>query len=398
MKKIFYFNPNVSSAIEQAGDIFLSWLNEIGGIEVNNYKHQSQSYEAFKDLMEFKPDIIILNEKYQKTVEASMFYKLANPDVKILFICHVWRYLDIKIDDTNVTDQNIDKLYSDIKFKRFMSFLVDDTVILNYAPENNLNALLNNTNKKVFNGYYPTNPDIFKNSVKWNERPNNFVYVGNLLPHKMSVDFIKKIKNTDIKIDCYGSQDFDVRNPAYKEYYDLIKSTPNLILKGYHPFDKISELFNDYKFFVLPHDGYEPFNWTLLQSIFCGTIPLVTNDTSSNRFDVSWINWADGMYLGTKTADDLILNMKMIVDENPDFGDLSEKISFDANLKFSYTEIKKYFINAVTEYISFDGSVKNPVILPIDKFTDDDKRYSIAEDGSRCGLYNSVHDLQQELP
>jgi len=94
MKKIFYLNPSVGSGIEYAGNIFANWLQDSQKeYDLINYKYQNPSYLVFQDIINERPDIIILNEYHIQNVRAVLHYKMLNKNVKVLYIIHVWKYL-----------------------------------------------------------------------------------------------------------------------------------------------------------------------------------------------------------------------------------------------------------------------------------------------------------------
>lgn len=346
MRRVSFFHFDVGSAIEYAGDIFLSWMEELQleGWEIQVIKNQDQAYTLIDSLIEFGPDIIVLNEYYSKTVEAATYYKKFNPDVKIFFLSHTW--FDtcniIEHDVTEIRDGRTEEgIFDKIRFKHFLQEVVNEIMFLNYRPDGMLPM------SNMHNFYYPTDDQVFTITTPWKDRPNLFCNLGNLLPHKLSKEFLVKVRSTDLVVDCYGKDDWDSKivTPELRDYYRLAKASKNLKLLGIKPQSEVAAVLNQYKYFVMPHNGYEPFNWTLLQAIFCGTIPLVSNDRKSTRFDPSWIDWAEGLYLGTDTVDELVKNMVSIKKENPDLSELSSTISEQAQAKFNYSVMKDAFLD-----------------------------------------------------
>lgn len=332
MKKIFYHNYNVGSAIEQAGDIFFDWLKELKNIDIFVQKLQDQPSDIIKILVREKPDIIIINEYLNFSTESSYYYKELNPYTKIIHIEHIWKRFICY-------DGNDDHQMKSAYFRRNFYDSVDEIFCLNQMSFA--------CYPKVKNYYYPTNPEIFNVIVPWGNRKNKFLYLGNLLPHKMSNEFIDKISKTDIIIDCYG-RTFDEDE---KEYTSKIRNCKNFNIIGLVPFSEVPKIMNNYKFFIMPHDGYEPFNWTMLQCMFCGTIPLVVNDKNSSKFDPSWIDWAYGLHFSTNTVEEMINNIKQLNINDLEFKKYSEIISSTAQQKFDYYKFKKDFQETVKLYL-----------------------------------------------
>jgi glycosyltransferase involved in cell wall biosynthesis len=401
MKRILYFNLNVGSAIQHAGNIFGSWIKETltqNGVEFEfkEIADQDQSYTLFESIISFKPDIIILNERYQKTYESTLYYKKAFPETKIFYIQHVW-------NDLNLLTMNIDKIpeergvYDKIKYREFMNNNVDYIFNINYKPDGNFDKWPT-IKHKIFNFSYPTDPEVWKVTTPWKDRPGKFVYVGNIVPHKMSKEFVKKIKDTNISIDCYGRNEWDLnQHPEFKEYLQDVKETPNLVLKGLQPQSEIPNIYNKYKYFVLPHDGYEPFNWALLQAISCGTVPLVVNDRVNGKFDPTWIDWAEGLYLGTDTVDQLIENLNIInTDETIDMSDTSSLISDAAHKKFNYAAMKSKFSELLMNLVNNNVVYS---IAPVEQGEEFEFETIVTPDGGektvkkvKCSSHNSNYN------
>lgn len=354
MKKILYINFNVGSAIEYSGDTFKLWIEEVlqttQDVEFLEIKDQDQSFNLFKKIFEYKPDVILLNEHYQKSMEATLYYKQLFPNTKVFQFLYVWKDLNVLLkDEKTVSEQH--GLYDIIKFKFFFRSMINYMFVLNYKIDGNFDSY-GNLAHRIENYTCPTDPAIWNNKIEWKKREKNFVYIGNILPHKMSPEFIDKISKTDITIDCYGKLEWT--NKIYKnydEYVDKVKNTPNLIIKGLYPQSEIPTILNNYRYFILPHNGDEPFNWSVLQSIYSGTIPLIVNDVTSTKFDTKWIDWADGLYMGMTTVDDLIYNLNVIESNSPDFTHISNIISNNAINKFDYNKMKESFKNKLLSFI-----------------------------------------------
>jgi glycosyltransferase involved in cell wall biosynthesis len=177
-----------------------------------------------------------------------------------------------------------------------------------------------------------------------------FCYIGNIIPHKLSSDFLAKICETDLVVDCYGS-DF-TRDNAHGRVFDRAVENGNIVHHGLIPQDKIAEVMNEYKYFVLPHDGYEPFNWVLKQCAFCGTIPLVVNDRNTHLYNGKWLDWAAGLYMGCQYTDDFISNLEELVRDRPDHREMSDFISTAAKIQFPYQEFKEEFQSKARELLN----------------------------------------------
>ena len=341
MINVIYVNFDVSSAVEYAGNIFETWIDETVNdkeVTLKIIKNQNPSWEMAKNLKKFKPDNIILNEFFERSVIPSFFYKIFFPDISIILIEHVWQRLVAEYN----TEYSIEK----------ESYESCNHI---FCINHNINNDWSKCKKEVLNFYYPTDPNIFNISTSWNKREKNFLYLGNILPHKLSVEFIEKIKNTDIKIDCYGKR----FNDEDKKYYTLFDSaSSNLIYKGQIPQEDVAKIMNEYKYFIMPHDGFEPFNWTLLQSIFCGTIPLIVNNREQNAFNPTWIDWADSLYFGCNKVDELINNLQQIITESPDYYEMSEQINKRSQRKFNYDVFKSKFQEVLLEEIEIHKLLK----------------------------------------
>jgi len=341
MKKVFLFNFNVGSAIEYVGDCIAEWIKECKDVDFCNHKIQNPEYMLFDNLLEFNPDIIILNEYYERTATATVFWKKVNPKTKIIFFPHVWQQIcvsfNIKKEDT----------YHKERYLRELCKISNKIYALNYPPEGECQEI----SHKMVRSCHPMSPEIFDSFTPWIDRPKLFFYMGNILPHKLSKEFIEKIQKTDIVIDCYGKRE-DIVFPKgkidpnnYKDYYNLFDNCKNLIYHGVIPQDDVPKKLNEYKFFVMPHDGAEPFNCVLLQSMLCGTIPLVVNDKYTKNFDHTWLHWAEGLYFHNNTVDDFIENLIKIKNASDisNASEDSERIYQETRKRFDYYGFKKDF-------------------------------------------------------
>lgn len=336
--KVVYFNLNVGSAIEYSGNIIKSWLLEIPNIELVEAKEQSNAIYHLNILRKENPDLIIINEYYRNVVEACTYYKLLN-NCKIIFIWHVWQSLTVEGYGAINNGDPVAR-YSDFIIMKELLERTDDIFCVNYCQD--LSKIPDFLRDKFLNFYYPTDDTIFNTSQPWIDRKKDFLYIGNILNHKLSINFIKKLKDTNIKIDCYGK--------IFKENIEYNKEfgeCSNLDYLGVVDQIDVPNILNQYKYLVMAHDGYEPFNWVLLQAMFCGTIPLVMNNRYG-KFDSSWIDWANGLKFECNTTMELINNIIKITKENPDMGDIAEQISIKAKEKFNYLRFKNKFQKTIS--------------------------------------------------
>jgi len=184
----------------------------------------------------------------------------------------------------------------------------------------------------------PVSKKDYKIITPWKDRKKLFGHFGGVSENRLSQKFVDGIKHTDIHIDYYGED---------KE--NRLNQIPNLIP---HPRIKQEDMpvkLNEYKFFVLPHNGSEVFFITLLQSIMCGTIPLVVNDKNTKNFDPRWIDWADKLYFGNDDVETFIQNLERLSQDTNDFAEISNSISYRAHLKFDEDIIKKEIIDFINK-------------------------------------------------
>ena len=338
--KIFYINYDVGSGIEFCGDTIKPWITDF--CKDNNYafyehKSQGQGYEQFEILIKEKPTIIILNEYYDKSVESALFYKIVNPDTKLILISHVYAELDWAFNEDNDKNINTHESLARIRYRKFLSEC-DSIYVVNKRPNNDFPKQIQHL---IHNVYQPTNPQEFNVQVPWEERKNNFLYLGNLLPHKLATHFIRKLPEYDVILDCVGNI-----SHANESYITLIKAAERINYKGFIPQSEVGKELNQYKYFVLPHSGPEPFNMALLQAMFCGTIPLIVN-ACVNEEDKKWLNWASGLYFEFKTYHDLLQTMKDIkqFEQQYNMKQMSEYITKESQKRFNYDKLKNTFIS-----------------------------------------------------
>lgn len=357
--KILLFNLNVGSGVEYCGDIIKTWIpDNFDFVEVKD-----QNADFAQILADNEPDIIILNDNMSHFCQHVFGYKSYHQSVKIILISHNWKEM--------MVDYIVPQYVKDI-------IQIADSIFIVNGKSKNLPL----PNESIVESFYPPTLPEFTITTIWKDRPNLFCYIGNILPHKMSVEFVKKVKDSGIVIDCFGLRwdgvgdqrglimtgklssmvgssrtiennfklspwafDDKVSMELYYEGFD--EAGLNLQYMGSIPQDRVACVLNQYKYFVLPHDGFEGFNWTMLQAIFCGTIPLVVNDRNQRDFDPTWIDWARGYYYGCHTVDEMINNLKLIIADNIDRSDLSNLLASKANEDFNYDKFKNRFIEVL---------------------------------------------------
>jgi len=339
-KKVLYFNFDVGGGIESCGNIFLDFLKEINNIELFEWKAQDQPPNMIDRIIDFSPDIIVLNEFFERSANISFYYKKFRPSTKIVALIHSWKSLFGDWTDERYSPELRCQMFLNMKFFE----ICDKILVLNYPPE------YIKLPRNAIRAYFPVNDDKYRIKKEWKDRKNDFLYLGSISPLKLSESFIDLINGSNIFIDCYGFR-FDGRG-EYKKYFGKFDSCKNLIYKGLVKQEDVSDILNDYKYFVMPHDGYEIFNISLLQAIKCGTIPLVSNDRTSKEFDYTWIDWADDLYFGCNKIEELVENIKILSLDAPDHSDISIFISSKAKERFFYYELKEMFVKVIGTYIN----------------------------------------------
>ena len=154
-------------------------------------------------------------------------------------------------------------------------------------------------------------------------------------------------------IDCYG-RDYEEDDQYDDAFEDAIQSG-NIRYYGLVRQEEIPNVMNQYKYFVMPHDGYEPFNWVLKQCMYTGTIPLIVNDRDTHLYYGKWLDWATGLYMGCKYTSELISNLQEIEAKAPDHSDMSNYISKSSKIMFPYQEFKDEYKNKVKELLTWQG-------------------------------------------
>jgi hypothetical protein len=335
MTKVFFINYDVGSGIEYAGNMFYEILKE--RYDVYHYKSQNPSFIMLEEIVKQKPDIIVSNEFFSRGIEAIYSYKIMNPRVKIVQIFHDWQtlnsiYLEEKKDDKDL-------------LKSYYLSNTNCVIYLNFKPkEQHWDARVKRLNP--ISAYFPVHSDDYKIITPWNER-KGVCYIGNILPLRLSYEFLRELKKyPTLYIDCYGKS-FE---KDHINYYRLFNKLENINYLGMIQQEKVCEVLNRYKYFVLAHDvSSEIFLVILLQAILCGTIPIVSNDRSSNSFNYKWIDWADSFYFGYNNPKDMLQNLSRFIETDIDFSDISNDISRRSAEKFSFSKLKNIIFSSLED-------------------------------------------------
>lgn len=294
---MIFVNLNVGSAIENSGEFIIGKLSKTSEV----FKDQTKSSYFYKYLIEKNPQTIIVNGLYPRIFVPLLYYKLSNKNIKLITIVRCY--------------EEIYDIFNNKKNKSINENLIDDD-LLEYLKVNDSLYIINDCNRKE------KFPDIIEDKIvsccginsessytlntKWSNRRKDFVMLGSLNEHKLSEKFLKLLKQTDIKIDCFGS----IKNQS-KEFNNLFNSVSNINYKGEIYWKDVSYILNQYKYYVLPHDGYEPFCNSLQQSILCGCIPLC-----KFKKDENWYRWVYSYCFVTYDEYNLLENMKSMYINN----------------------------------------------------------------------------------
>lgn len=350
--KILLFNLTTGSGVETTGNVVASMFDEYTNKHPNNflmYKENQPPYRTLEHIVEFKPDVIILNELHQRGMLSAHSYKTAFPKTKIILLNHCHPYLT---EYPVVNKSPLFEWTNDDGVESINNFLgnkIEHIINLNYIPPNK--TISSEIKGKVYKRYFPLKNE-FKKIKPLYERKRNFLFYGTVHPQKLSLDFIELFKSQpDISLDIYGRW---MHNPttmermydfSYEEYKQSILDIPNINYRGWMPQEEMIDIINDYKCFVMPHDGSEPFCIALAEAIRCGCLAMVTNDRRETW--ATWIDWAKGQYLEYQTAEKLIEKMHYFAanKNNMDFmrelDNTTTLNSIEMTEKTSYQSFKK---------------------------------------------------------
>lgn len=332
MKKCFYINFNVGSGIEYTGNTFLETIKK--KYDVYEYKLQNPSCVIIEELVKASPDVIIINEMFLRAIEAAYFYKRVKPETRVVQICHDWKNIFDIFNEKRLNDSNV--------LQQYYLNKIDRIVLLNFKPNELKWPTLFNTSMLV-QAYFPID-ETFRIKTPWSQR-KNFCFIGNISNLRLTKEFLEQLKDfPEIEIDIYGKK-VDLKD---KEYYSLFDGLKNINYLGELEQKDVSNTLNKYKYFIMAHSSEsEVFFITLLQAIFCGTIPLISNDRLGKNINYKWIDWANGFYFGCNKEKELLKNIAEIVKNNPDSSELSKDIYERASKKFSMKQLKSILISAI---------------------------------------------------
>ncbi len=301
---VFLYNLNVGSGIEKIGNTILEILEDSNTqhYDITEYKMQNPACILIDDLVKARPDVIIMNEFYPRLITTAFFYKAMFPETKIILINHTLQLLRALPFDINASE-------------RFENVSKDGLVLLNYAFRDKIDTIINLNwyprdaglpdwlERKTTHVLFPVKKKEFHINVPFSERQRDFLYFGNVLPHKLSRDFIEKFSKTSMTLDIYGKL-----FPEHEEYNNAIDKAPNIKWLGYCPDDKVAEVMNSHRFFISARGGSEPFMTAMAEAIMSGMIPLVANDRSVPGSN--WIDHYSDCYLEYQSVGELLKSME----------------------------------------------------------------------------------------
>jgi len=341
--KIYFYNLNVGSGIERAGNAFLGMLDEYRKKHPENvkeYKLQNPCCILIEDLIKFNPKVIIMNEYDPRLIEACYYYKKFKKDTKIILLNHCY---------DNLINLPISQKLSDVDVTVNYAFreTIDQIINLNYHPADKPYPSF--IKDKIIDTYFTLRDDEWENKVSFLDRKKDFLYVGNLLPHKFSSEFVDKFSKTNMKIDIYGKMFKEKKE--LKAYNNKILKSKNFNYLGYCPPEKMVDIYNKYRFLVLPHHGYEPFSFVVLEALKTGTIPLIVETRPDQRGD--WMAWTDGLCIRHNTVDELLSRMKRyLIDKRKtnimkELATKSKLISEKINSRTNYGKFRERFLQMI---------------------------------------------------
>jgi len=311
MSKIVFVNLDVGSAIEQSGNQFIKIIKELNR-EITVFTQQTCERMFFQYLLDEKPDTLIINGNYPRIINPAYYYKLLNKELKLIFISRVFTdFMFIK--DTS----NIHYYYYNQRLKEFCEYC-DYVFIVNSCGMRKRQFY----ETKMIDCCGTNNIDHFRITKDWDERKKKFLLFGSLNPHKLHHEFVDKL---DIKVDAYGN--IDNQPNWFREKFE--KSNINYL--GFLEYNEIPKMLNEYKYFLLPHNGSEPLNNSIIQAILCGCIPIVLDDYYTDINGDYWLKWCQDYYFGCDTVDEYLNKVNKLNNKDIDNG---EKISHNNRFNF----------------------------------------------------------------
>lgn len=334
--KVLLFNFTSGSGVETTGNVLASMFEGYN----NFYLYQLQNPPCLisEEIERIHPDIIIINEFYPRIMHSVYYYKMHNPKTKVIYINHCYQNL------TKYPSETWDSTDGDgsILVNRFIQNTADHIINLNYHPKEI--SYPDSIAYKIIDASFPIK-DEFTITKKWINRPLDFMFFGGIIPLKFDGEFVKKIAKTTLQVDIYGKWiDKMIGTTDYDAYKKSILESRNVHYRGYIEQNKLVDTLNQYKFFVTPHNGPEPFMIALAEATRCGCIPMITNDRK--RDNSGWINWANGCTLEYSSVDKMIEKMQYFqqIKNNGDLmqslDNISENVSKDMSNRTSYTRFK----------------------------------------------------------
>jgi glycosyltransferase involved in cell wall biosynthesis len=289
--KIVFANLDVGSAIEQSGDQFIEWIKEVSG-NISIFKDQTKEKHFYDFLSRERPRIVVVNSLYPRIITPLYYYKLADPSIKVILISRVFTDFFLKEgrplkreDRAALHKFQYEDRLEDLCRLADSIFIINSCSIKERIPDWIAD--------KVVDCCGTNSGDKFQIKRSWQERNKRFVVLGSLNPHKLSPDFLDRIKETDVMVDVYGNIS---NQPGW--YADKFNNCPNIRYRGELPPGEVADKLNEYKYYLLPHNGYEPLCNSLHQAILCGCIPVVLEDYARGPDGNYWLKFARGMYFG----------------------------------------------------------------------------------------------------
>lgn len=342
MTGIWFCNLNVGSGIEATGDRIISMLDDYKG-EVHVYKHQNPPYLIYNNILEKKPDIIILNEYYPRTMEPVAYYKATYPDTLVILLNHDWRRVDhVPFDtDTPKEEHGLSSHDQVSHLNHAWNNLIDVFINLNHVPDDV--DYPSWAKYKTINKLHPI-PDEFTITKRWKDRTKHFMHFGVIWPHRLPMSFMESLKGTKMHLDVYGTLR-EEKTEETKDYNRSLIEHPCVDYKGYIPDEELIDTLNQYRFWLLPCEGTELFCLCMAEAIRCGVIPLVSSPV--HNYKSKWADWADGHYFRYANNEEILNRMKYYFErkDDPKFIEDLERFSVEGSTTIrnatDYDQFKK---------------------------------------------------------
>jgi glycosyltransferase involved in cell wall biosynthesis len=175
----------------------------------------------------------------------------------------------------NCKKNNLKQFFGKFYFKNFIDPHYDCFWVPGKSSVHLLKYL--GTQKKIVEGLYSYNKDIFYSFKNLNKRASDFIFIGQLIKRKnflLAIDafrsFSKIQKNSRLFIVGRNPNNLNLNNYKFANIYFKINQSPK----------QISRLLNKCKFFVLPSkEDHWPL--ALLESIACNCISIISKNIGS---------------------------------------------------------------------------------------------------------------------